>query len=754
MRPIALIAVLASSTAAYAEHDAIIWTSETTPEAAAAQLAKAQPALKATGLVLAEGWPRVIDSADFNGLKPGFRVILIGLCPSSETTRVLMRAKSAQRLSYVRKVSLTDAQAAEAQCPVLDASVKPPAVPAYLVADSKKNKLELESRIESLKSGGMLELPDGYPKVVETKTLKIAVPPGKTAEKFLLLLGVCEVTRAEVVLGAAQLYADWPAWALGDAALACPRVTDKGVPKALEKAIDIEDPDLVRELAERTSAPDARKAAAKRAAQRNANVVLKTLLSTFGKNPALATELLPVAVDTWAGNPASIARRRETVSILLEAGGTLSPTVLENAVYRCDLGLVKLFLEKGVKPDAKSDLLSKTLYCSNADVVNLLIEKGAVKLGGADDGHTLIFAQPPLRATLLKAGASLDAKDRGGLSLLDLVVLFPKKDDKARAQLLEARPALAAAFAGDGKEAIGGWTPVALAASTGDAAAVKKALDQGGKADAAVSLGSSPLGSVTPLALAIDARSDAAAAALLESGASATAASGLCCELRSKYSPEMPTTISYLAAQQAHPYYPFQREVVASSEPGPGWKPTSGSGEERWPVSITPLGRAAFHGQLATVKLLVEKGASLEDGIASLGLTPLMLAAQQNKADVFDYLLSKGAKFDAADAKGGVVLTHLAYGNTDVALVDKVLKKKKGIAVVKGLLTAAALYSNEAVVEALIKAGAGKNGEGKAAVTRLCSSGNPDREGNFIALEAAGFRSGQDWYGGCVVEGD
>ena len=32
------------------------------------------------------------------------------------------------------------------------------------------------------------------------------MPPGKTADKLLLVLGVCEVTRAEVVLGGADLY--------------------------------------------------------------------------------------------------------------------------------------------------------------------------------------------------------------------------------------------------------------------------------------------------------------------------------------------------------------------------------------------------------------------------------------------------------------------------------------------------------------------------------------------------------------------
>lgn len=63
MRLTVLFAVLSSS-AALAEH------------AAAAQLARAPAALKAAGLTLANGWPRVIQSADVNGLKGGFHVVL------------------------------------------------------------------------------------------------------------------------------------------------------------------------------------------------------------------------------------------------------------------------------------------------------------------------------------------------------------------------------------------------------------------------------------------------------------------------------------------------------------------------------------------------------------------------------------------------------------------------------------------------------------------------------------------------------
>lgn len=754
MRLLVLLAVLSSS-AAFAEHDAIIWTSETTAEAAAAQLARAPEALKTAGLTLPAGWPRVIQSGDVSGLKAGFHVVLIGYCPSSDTTRVLMRAKAAQRLAYVRKVTLTEPQAKDAQCPGIDPGIKPAPVPAYLVAETGKNKLQLEQRLEALKTQGMLELPDGFPRVVETKSLKIAVPPGKTADKLLLLLGVCEVTRAEVVLGGADLYSAWPAWALGEAPMACPKLSSKAVPKALQKAIELEDPDLVKELAERTSAPEERAAAINRASSGNRPQVLRALLAAFGKSPALATQALPRAFESWADKPDALARREQTVEALLEAGATVSPDALEQAIGRCDVKLTRLFIEKGAKPRAGSDLLSKTLYCSTTDEVDLLVEKGLIKLGGADDGQALVYAQPKLRAALLKGGASLDAKAKGGLSLLDLVVLFPQRDDPAKKQLTDFKPQLAQALAGDGAEKIGGWTPLALAAATGDAAKVKQQLGSGAKADEAVTLGTSPLGSVTPLALAIDAKSPEAAALLIEKGASVSAPSGLCCELREK-DVGKPSVIGFRGEKGAHTYMdPFRRERVASEAPGRDWSPASSSyGPELFPVTITPLARAALLGQTATVKLLLDKGAAIDEGIPAAGLTPLMLAGQWKQTEVIDLLLQKGARVDAVDARGNCTLAHLAFGDADGPMIEKVLKKKKGLAQAKGLLTTAALFGTDAAVDVLIKAGAGKNGEGKAAVSALCSRGDDDRQGIFDALETAGYKSGQDWYGGCVQEGD
>ena len=85
-------------------------------------------------------------------------------------------------------------------------------------------------------------------------------------------------------------------------------------------------------------------------------MALRALLATFGKNPALATEALPLAFESWGDKPETLARRKQTVDVLLEAGAAISGDALEQAIGRCDVALTRLFLEKGAKAKPGSDL--------------------------------------------------------------------------------------------------------------------------------------------------------------------------------------------------------------------------------------------------------------------------------------------------------------------------------------------------------------------------------------------------------------
>ena len=81
-------------------------------------------------------------------------------------------------------------------------------------------------------------------------------------------------------------------------------------------------------------------------------------------------------------------------------------------------------------------------------------------------------------------------------------------------------------------------------------------------------------------------------------------------------------------------------------------------GGANW-VSAGAVG-AAFKGDLAMVKLLLEAGAQL-DGASFDGRTALMMAAMFNRTEIVDYLLAQGADPHAKDANG---VTALAAAQT------------------------------------------------------------------------------------------
>lgn len=68
-----------------------------------------------------------------------------------------------------------------------------------------------------------------------------------------------------------------------------------------------------------------------------------------------------------------------------------------------------------------------------------------------------------------------------------------------------------------------------------------------------------------------------------------------------------------------------------------------------------PIAGAAFKGNLAVVKALIEGGAPVE-GASADGRTALMMAAMFNRTEIVDYLLSVGANPKATDAQGVTAL--------------------------------------------------------------------------------------------------
>jgi len=69
----------------------------------------------------------------------------------------------------------------------------------------------------------------------------------------------------------------------------------------------------------------------------------------------------------------------------------------------------------------------------------------------------------------------------------------------------------------------------------------------------------------------------------------------------------------------------------------------------------SPIAGAAFKGDLAVVKALVEAGAEIE-GSSFDGRTALMMAAMFNRVEIVDYLIGQGADPKAKDANGVTAL--------------------------------------------------------------------------------------------------
>lgn len=140
---VALLVLVSASVARADPFDAVIWSSEKTVADASAKLAVVKTGLEKVGLRFEPTWPAVIQSDSVEGLKPGWGVLLIGYC--RESSAVLAAAKLAGKQAYVRKVELTEEQAAAARCPTLTARERRVAV----ITGIDKNRLTVEKRLDA-----------------------------------------------------------------------------------------------------------------------------------------------------------------------------------------------------------------------------------------------------------------------------------------------------------------------------------------------------------------------------------------------------------------------------------------------------------------------------------------------------------------------------------------------------------------------------------------------------------------------------
>eukprot|EP01122_Echinamoeba_exundans_P014863 TRINITY_DN6832_c0_g1_i1.p1 TRINITY_DN6832_c0_g1~~TRINITY_DN6832_c0_g1_i1.p1 ORF type:complete len:1146 (-),score=120.68 TRINITY_DN6832_c0_g1_i1:215-3652(-) len=86
-------------------------------------------------------------------------------------------------------------------------------------------------------------------------------------------------------------------------------------------------------------------------------------------------------------------------------------------------------------------------------------------------------------------------------------------------------------------------------------------------------------------------------------------------------------------------------------------------------TGATPVHFAAFNGQLAVVKFLIEEcGAPVDTKIEATGSTPLQWSVKRGDGSVTRYLISKGADVEIQDSVGRTAIFHAASSGTIEAL--------------------------------------------------------------------------------------
>lgn len=121
MRTLACTVVLLSFMAhAQVTTRALIWGGGATPEDAAAALKNFRETDSVNRFFeFTSGYPKVVESKSLAGLKPGFHVVLLGVCGADESVLALSALKSLQPQVYARPVQIT-----ERNCPKLKAEWK------------------------------------------------------------------------------------------------------------------------------------------------------------------------------------------------------------------------------------------------------------------------------------------------------------------------------------------------------------------------------------------------------------------------------------------------------------------------------------------------------------------------------------------------------------------------------------------------------------------------------------------------------
>ena len=294
-----------------------------------------------------------------------------------------------------------------------------------------------------------------------------------------------------------------------------------------------------------------------------------------------------------------------------------------------------------------------------------------------------------VRSLLQQKGVDVNAPGRDGTPALHWTV---------RVNDLETTSALLRAGADPKLITRYGVTPMALAASSGNAAMVRLLLESGADPNAADGAGEMPLMTAAQVGSLDTVKALLAAGATLDARDKAFQQTALMVAVRANH----PELVQFFIAQGASVNTQTRtgdtpRWVLPNSVPGfghgigivRGGLPERGS-RYLVPGAMTPLMYAARDGRLESARLLLDAGAAIEQADAN-AITPLIAAIANNHPDVARLLIERGADVNAMDWYGRTPLwTAVEARNMDfdnntfvnnvdraplLALVDLLLEK-------------------------------------------------------------------------------
>jgi ankyrin repeat protein len=218
-----------------------------------------------------------------------------------------------------------------------------------------------------------------------------------------------------------------------------------------------------------------------------------------------------------------------------------------------------------------------------------------------------------------------------------------------------------------------GVTPMALAASSGNAAMVKLLLEAGADANAPDGAGETPLMMATQVGSLDTVKTLLAGGAMLDARDKTFQQTALMVAVRANH----PELVKYLIEQGASVQSQTRtgeapRWTLPNSVPGfghgigivRGGLPERGS-RYLIPGAITPLLYAARDGRLESARLLLDAGAAIEHADAN-GITPLLAAIGNNHPAVARLLIERGANVNVVDWYGRTPLwTAVEVRNMD-----------------------------------------------------------------------------------------